>query len=127
MSISSISSFLNSVPAQVQTEAQTRIDLQSLKRDLQAGNMTYAQQDFATLLKDSPRFQTELQTNPGTLQASALTSLSSALQAGNLNAAQTAVSTLQATMPGGRPAFYGHGLTANAPAAATKPTISLSL
>ena len=88
--------------------------------------MTNAQQDFATLLKDSPHFQTELQTNPGTPQAGALTSLSSALQAGNANAAQTAVSMLQATMREGRHPFYAQSLTA-APAAASKPTISLTL
>jgi hypothetical protein len=127
MSISSISSFLSSVPAQVQTEAQTRIDLQTLKRDLQAGKMTNAQQDFATLLKDSPNLQTELQTNPGTPQAGALTSLSSALQAGNANAAQTAVSMLQATLRDSRHPFYAQTLSATAPAAASKPSISLTL
>jgi hypothetical protein len=127
MSIASISSLINSLPSQVQTDAQARIDLQALKSDLQSGNITNAEQDFATLLKDSPRFQTELQANASTPQASALSSLSSALQAGNLTAAQTAASTLQATMWDARHPIHAHSLGAVVAATAAKPSLGLTL
>ncbi len=89
-----------STPAAVPNHWQIKRDLQAINTDLQAGNVSGAQQDFATLLKDSPHLQAEMQSGQTTPQASALNALSSALQSGNVSGAQTALSSLQQAMPG---------------------------
>jgi hypothetical protein len=108
MSISAISSPTTQVPARFQ---QIRSDFQSLQNDLQAGNIASAQADFASLLKDAPRLQSELQngsasavastaTDFGSSQASAVKELSTSLQAGDVSGAQSALATLQQTIGG---------------------------
>lgn len=66
-------------------------DFQQLGQDLQAGNLTQAQQDYVTLTQALPSAQ---QNGTGTL-AQAFTALGNALQSGNLTQAQQAFSTLQ--------------------------------
>jgi outer membrane protein assembly factor BamD (BamD/ComL family) len=74
---------------------QIQTDFQQLGQDLQAGNLTGAQQDFATLQQALPSGQSQSQQNTASPIAQALTALSQALQSGNLQDAQTAFTTLQ--------------------------------
>jgi len=72
---------------------QIQTDFLQLGQDLQAGNLTGAQQDFATLQQALPSGQS--QQNTASPIAQAFTALSQALQSGNLQDAQTAFTTLQ--------------------------------
>ena len=74
---------------------QIQTDFQQLGQDLQAGNLTGAQQDFATLQQALPSGQSQSQQNTASPIAQAFTALSQALQSGNLQDAQTAFTTLQ--------------------------------
>ena len=74
---------------------QIQTDFQQLGQDLQSGNLTGAQQDFATLQQALPTGQSQSQQNTASPIAQAFTALSQALQSGNLQDAQTAFSTLQ--------------------------------
>jgi soluble cytochrome b562 len=65
-------------------------EFQQLGQDLQAGNLTQAQQDFTTLTQNTP---SGAQSNSPIAQD--FSTLKQALQAGNLTAAQQAFSTLQ--------------------------------
>ena len=72
---------------------QFRQDFQKLGQDLQTGNLTGAQADFAALQKDGPQSPSSTQnSNP---IAQAFQQLSSDLQSGNLSAAQQDYSNLQ--------------------------------
>jgi hypothetical protein len=89
---------------------QIHSEFPQLGQDLQPGNLTQAQQDFATIQQD---FQQQQQQEagqvhhhhhhgggggggqPGSQVSQALNSLSSALQAGNLSSAQTAFAALE--------------------------------
>ena len=74
---------------------QIQTDFQQLGQDLQSGNLTGAQQDFATLQQALPSGQSQSQQNTASPIAQAFTALSQALQSGNLQDAQTAFTTLQ--------------------------------
>ncbi len=88
---------------------QIHSEVQQLGQDLQAGNLTQAQQDFAALSKNFPgtTAASQPQTPATNTNISATTSVASnspsqafsavgqALQSGNLSAAQTAFATLQ--------------------------------
>jgi outer membrane protein assembly factor BamD (BamD/ComL family) len=74
---------------------QIQTDFQQLGQDLQAGNLTGAQQDFATLQQALPSGQSQSQQNTASPITQAFTALSQALQSGNLQDAQTAFTTLQ--------------------------------
>lgn len=97
MSIDSISS-----PVGRADHHRIRQDLGALKSDLQSGNLSQAQTDFATLLDDAPGLKNELASGTAAAssssQASALGSLSSALQAGDVTGASTALTSLQQTL-----------------------------
>ncbi len=80
----------------------------ALSTDLQNGNITAAQQDYATIQQDAQQQQGSGQVHhhhhhgggggggqKGSQVSQALSSLSSALQSGNLSSAQTAFATLQ--------------------------------
>jgi outer membrane protein assembly factor BamD (BamD/ComL family) len=74
---------------------QIQSEFQQLGQDLQSGNLSQAQQDFATLQQDMPdptAFANSNSTNP---IVQAFNSLSQDLQSGNLNAAQKDYGTLQ--------------------------------
>jgi hypothetical protein len=85
----------------------------ALSTDLQNGNITGAQQDYATIQQDFQQQQQQGSSpvhhhhhhgggggggQQGSQVSSALNSLSTALQAGNLSSAQTAFATLQADL-----------------------------
>lgn len=72
---------------------QFRQDFQKLGQDLQTGNLTGAQADFAALQKDGPQPSSSTQnSNP---IAQELQQLSTDLQSGNLTAAQQDYTNLQ--------------------------------
>jgi outer membrane protein assembly factor BamD (BamD/ComL family) len=77
---------------------QIQQDFQQLGKDLQSGNLSAAQSDFATLEQNMP--QTSSTSNTSTSESSnpiaqAFSQLSQDLQAGNLTAAQSDYSTIQ--------------------------------
>jgi len=96
MSVSAISSSLSSYESQsAQNRIQFRQDFQQLGEDLQSGNLSAAQSDFATLQQlssQSVSSTTQSSTNP--LQQ-AFHQLAQDLQAGNLSAAQQDYSNIQ--------------------------------
>jgi len=71
----------------------TQQDFQQLGQDLQAGNLTQAQSDFAALQKDYPGAQANSGVESG--GAAAFQKLAQDLQSGNLSAAQTDFKSLQ--------------------------------
>ena len=72
---------------------QFRQDFQKLGQDLQTGNLTGAQADFAALQKDGPQSSSSTQNSNPITQT--LQQLSTDLQSGNLTAAQQDYSSLQ--------------------------------
>jgi hypothetical protein len=84
-------------------------EFQQLGQDLQSGNLTQAQQDYATL---SQNFQNASQTsasNSGNPIAQAFNALSQNLQSGNLSAAQQDYATIQQDFQqGGSSQVHGH-------------------
>jgi hypothetical protein len=87
-------------------------EFQQLGTDLQAGNLSAAQADFATLQKNGPQNNAQSNTENGSQNgstasaqgsssvATALQKLSTDLQAGSLSAAQADFSTLQQDVQG---------------------------
>jgi outer membrane protein assembly factor BamD (BamD/ComL family) len=75
---------------------QFRQDFQKLGQDLQTGNLTGAQADFAAVQKDGPQSSSSTQNSNPIGQA--FQQLSTDLQSGNLTAAQQDYSTLQQDM-----------------------------
>ncbi|HTS71134.1 MAG TPA: hypothetical protein VMO17_19325 [Terriglobia bacterium] len=74
---------------------QTRqSEFQQLGQDLQAGNLTAAQQDFATLTQNAPSGAQGAGNNANNI-SQAFTALGQALQSGNLTAAQQDYTTVQ--------------------------------
>jgi hypothetical protein len=66
---------------------------QQLGQDLQSGNLSAAQSDFATLVQNSPLAQPSSTTTTSLSQA--FTNLGQDLKSGNINAAQKDYSTIQ--------------------------------
>jgi hypothetical protein len=96
MSISAIASslFQSSITQSVQNKfQQIQSEFQQLGQDLQAGNLSQAQQDFATLTQSLPGGQPQ-NASGGTL-AQAFNALAQDLKAGNLSAAQKDFTTIQ--------------------------------
>lgn len=95
MSVSGIlSSNLFSSTTSVQDRMQQfRKDFQQLGQDLQTGNLTGAQSDFAALQKDMPQSTSSPQGNTSIAQT--IQQLSNDLQSGNLTGAQQDYNTLQ--------------------------------
>lgn len=71
---------------------QVQQDFQQLGQDLQAGNLSQAQQDYTTLTAALPSDQQQSNNSP---IAQAFTQLGQALQSGDLSTAQQAFSTIQ--------------------------------
>ena len=95
MSISAIASslFQPSITQNVQNKfQQVQSQFQQLGQDLQAGNLSQAQQDFATLTQNLPGGQQQNATGP---LAQAFNLLGQDLKAGNLSAAQKDFTTIQ--------------------------------
>ena len=91
MSIDATSSISASIRPNYQ---QIRNDYRTLQNDLQTGNLAGAKTDFATLLKDVPQFNSQLQNGTATTQAGSLSALSMALQSGDINGAKAALALL---------------------------------
>jgi outer membrane protein assembly factor BamD (BamD/ComL family) len=70
-------------------------EFQQLGKDLQAGNLTAAQADFATLQQDFSQGSTASSTQSASPIAAAFNQLSQDLQSGNLTAAQQDFTTIQ--------------------------------
>ncbi len=91
------SSFLQNQLSSVSSPYQQ--DMQKLSQDLQSGNLSSAQSDFATLQQAFSQTPTTSGTTTSTATSSPITQafnqLSSDLQSGNLTAAQKDYSTLQ--------------------------------
>jgi hypothetical protein len=95
MSITSIASslFQPSITQNVQNKfQQIQSEFQQLGQDLKAGNLSQAQQDFATLTQNLPGGQQQNATGP---LARAFSLLGQDLKAGNLLAAQRDFTTIQ--------------------------------
>ena len=102
MSISGVSSsnvFQASVAQGAQTKfQQIQSQFQKVGQDLQSGNLTQAQADFATLSQELPSSQqagAATTTGPTNTLAKAFKALGQDLQAGNLAASQTDFATIQ--------------------------------
>jgi outer membrane protein assembly factor BamD (BamD/ComL family) len=79
---------------------QIQSEFQQLGQDLQAGNLTQAQQDYATLSQNSPNAQSATtaatsSANSSQPIAQAFAALSQDLQNGNISRAQQAYATIQ--------------------------------
>lgn len=96
MSVAGISSSLfNYTPQSVQNNFQQfQKEFQQLGQDLQSGNLSAAQSDFATLQKDGPQSSSASSSQNSPI-AQAFSQLAKDLQSGNLSAAQQDYSSLQ--------------------------------
>lgn len=74
---------------------QIQSEFQQLGQDLQAGNLTQAQQDFATLSQNFPVAQSQSQNNNNNPIANAFNALAQDLQNGNLSGAQQDFANIQ--------------------------------
>jgi outer membrane protein assembly factor BamD (BamD/ComL family) len=110
MSISGIASsnwFGNASNQSVQNKFQEfQQDFQQLGTDLQAGNLSAAQQGFATLQQVNPQGNANASAQSNNPIAQEFSQLSQALQAGNLSAAQQDYSQIQQGLQSH--AAYGH-------------------
>lgn len=91
MSVSGILSsnlFNYSNPNIQNNQQQFQQEFQQLGQDLQNGNVTAAQQDFATLQQLGPQANSTLSTQTSNPMAQALNQLGQDLQSGNVSAAQ---------------------------------------
>jgi outer membrane protein assembly factor BamD (BamD/ComL family) len=98
MSVSGISStnFFNSSTQSVQSNMQKfRKEFQQLGQDLQSGNISAAQSDFAALQQMGPQGSSTSSTQSNSRVAQELSQLSQDLQSGNISAAQQDYTTLQ--------------------------------
>ena len=110
MSVSGIlsSSFLNYNTQNVQSQMQQfRQEFQQLGQDLQSGNLSAAQADFATLQQLAPQSSASATTSSSNPIAQAFNQLSQDLQSGNLTAAQQDYTTIQQDFQS-HAAVHGH-------------------
>ena len=95
MSVTGIASNTSYQPSGSQNNfQQIQADFQQLGQDLQAGNLSQAQQDYATLTAALPSNQQQQQNNNNPI-AQAFAQLGRALQSGDLATAQQAFATIQ--------------------------------
>jgi hypothetical protein len=111
-----------------------RQDLNALQTDLQAGNVSQAKTDFASLLNDSPRLSQALAAASGgtsstatgstgsTTLGSSLSSLSTALQAGDASGASSALTSLQQTLSASGHHHHHHHHHHGGPGSSTEST-----
>ena len=96
-----LNSVLNATPTSQNNQGkfqQIQKEFQQLGQDLQSGNLTQAQQDYATLSQNLPAAQsstTASTANSSNPIAQAFTALSQDLQNGNISAAQKDYATIQ--------------------------------
>lgn len=117
MSVSGILSSLMSNVLASQTQnvqnprQQFQQEFQQLGQDLQSGNLSAAQSDFATLQQNGPQSNSNSSTQNGSPLANAFNQLSQDLQSGNLSAAQSDYSAIQQDLQshGGHMHHHHHG------------------
>jgi len=134
---------VNSATAPYQTSVQSSFkqraqDFKALQTALQSGDMTSAQQAFASLQKDMPKSSQAAGTTsnpagqPGQIGTD-YQSLQSALQSGDLSGAQSAFATLKQDMQGTGAAHGAHhhhhskggdATSSTTPASSTTPSSS---
>jgi len=115
-SINSVSSSTNAYQTDTQTPWRKRaMDFKALQSALQSGNLSGAQQAFATLQKDMPSVSQTSSTSStaaSTTASSQVTNpfqaLQSALSSGNLPAAQQAFAAMQQSMQNAAGVQGGH-------------------
>jgi soluble cytochrome b562 len=110
MSVSGISSsnFFNYSTQDVKnTMKQIQQEFQQLGQDLQSGNLSAAQTDFATLQQLLPQHNSTSSAQSNSPIAQAFSQLSKDLQAGNLSAAQQDYSTILQDFQNQRPQMQG--------------------
>ena len=103
-----LSSTLFQVPRGGQNNVQNRkSEFQQLGQDLQAGNLTAAQKDYAALTQNAPA-GTQGNTNNANAINQAFGALGQALQSGNLTAAQQDYATVQEDVQQAVGQTHGH-------------------
>jgi hypothetical protein len=108
------------------SSTQIQSDLQSLSSALQAGNLTNAQQAFATLQKDAPGL-VQASGNPTSSPiSSALSAVGTALSKDNISGAQQAFATLQQAGKGHHHRHHGGVSLSNATSSAASTSSSSS-
>ena len=109
MSISGISSssFLNYESVQNSFQ-KFRQEFQQLGQDLQSGNLSAAQSDFATLQQLDPQSSSTSSTQSTNPIVQAFNQLSQDLQSGNISAAQQDYATLQQDFQNQASQAHGH-------------------
>jgi len=110
MSVSGIlsSNLFNYNTQNVQSQMQQfRQEFQQLGQDLQSGNLSAAQADFATLQQLAPQSSSSASTSSSNPIAQAFNQLSQDLQSGNLTAAQQDYTTIQQDFQS-HAAVHGH-------------------
>jgi len=111
MSVSGISSsnLFNYFTQKIQNNTkQFQQEVQQLGQDLQAGNLSAAQSDFATLEQILPQNISTYSVSGDNSIAQALNQLSQDLQAGNLSAAQKDYQTIQQNFQIQGAQMHGH-------------------
>jgi hypothetical protein len=98
MSVSGISSSLYNTQSVQSIFQQFQQTFQQLGKDLQSGNLSAAQSDFATLQKLNPQTNSTSSAQSDNPIAQAFSQLSTDLQSGNLSAAQQDYTTIQQAM-----------------------------
>jgi outer membrane protein assembly factor BamD (BamD/ComL family) len=100
---------------------QVQSDFQALGKALQSGNLTVAQQAYATLQQDLPASQS----SSSATSSNPLSAVGQALQSGNLTAAQQAFAALKGHHHGHH--HHGGGSAVSAPASTPTATTGTSL
>ena len=97
MSIAGIlsSSLFSSNSQAISPQQQFQKEFQQLGQDLQSGNLSAAQSDFATLQQTSPSASATASASTGSPIAQAFSQLGKDLQSGNLSAAQQDFANIQ--------------------------------
>lgn len=111
MSVSGISSssLFNYSTQDVQSKMkQIQQEFQQLGQDLQSGNLSAAQSDFATLQQLMPQHNSTSSTQSNNPIAQAFNQLSQDLQSGNLSAAQQDYTTIQQDFQNQAAQMHGH-------------------
>lgn len=111
MSVSGISSssFYDYDNQSVQNQQQqVQQEFEQLGQDLQSGNLSAAQSDFATLQQLVPQNSSTSSTQNNNPIAQAFNQLAQDLQSGNLSAAQQDYSTIQQDMQSQSAQMHGH-------------------
>jgi outer membrane protein assembly factor BamD (BamD/ComL family) len=112
MSVAGIlgSSFVNYAAQSVHSRIQqARQDFQQLGQDLQSGNLSAAQSDFAAMQKFGPQSSSSSSTQGSSSVSQDFQQLSQDLQSGNTTAAQQDYSKIQQDFQSQAPPTHHHG------------------